>query len=77
MVDKTGCILAKIRQTNSEDIQVFMFIVENEDNIQKWKYTFDKACHKLSISLSAFMLFPDEAVNLQINYKVAKIAFYN
>jgi hypothetical protein len=49
--------------------------VENEANIQKWKYTFDKACHKLSISV--FILFPDEAVNLQINYKVAKIAVYN
>lgn len=57
-----GCIFAKIRQTNSEDIQLFLFHVENEAYFEKRKYTFGKVCHKLSISV--FILFQDDVVNL-------------
>ena len=67
--------MAQIRQTNSGEIRLFLFPVENAANLEKSKYTFDKACHKLPISV--FTLFPDDAVNLEINYKVAKIKVYN
>lgn len=58
----TGCILAQIRQTNNRDIQFFLFPVESEANLEKSKYTFDKVCHKLSISV--FILFPDDVAIL-------------
>ena len=58
----TGRILAKIRQINNKDIQFFLFHVENEVNFEKRKYTFDKVCHKLSISV--FILLQGDVVNL-------------